>query len=294
MILFDHAVPACTWLSQHTSSQPEPIARRPHNMRPFTPAVESYPRQPAFTNPGPGLERTSRTRIRFAQLLLLSVLACGISPISAQPEGTTAGEIALLPEFCRDKEWAGSFVPPERKTYWRGIMGQSWEGIHHYCWALVHVRRATSRSMAPEMRTHLLNVAVSDYHYAIENSASDFVLAPEMLLKMGEAHVLLRNYPAAVAAFERSMLSNPQYWPAYQRLADVYVKTKLPQRARQVLIDGLRVLPQQPQLLAMLKDLGGKPPEIAAPRDSKDGQASAPALPGVSQSPAAPAPESKR
>lgn len=191
-----------------------------------------------------------------------SSLLLGAFDASAEPEGTTAGEIALLPEFCRDKEWGGSYVPPERKAHWRGIMGQSWEGIHHYCWALVHVRRATGRAVSPDTRTYLLGVAISDYHYAIENSTKGFVLIPEMLLRMGEAHVLGGNYPAAISSFERSKLTNPLYWPAYQRLADVYLKVKLPLRAKGVLIEGLQALPGQPQLLGMFQQLGGRVSEI--------------------------------
>lgn len=201
-------------------------------------------------------------RIRIACLALLG----GVPVVAlSEPRNVSDGEIALLPVYCKDKEWNGGSVETYRKERWIASLGNSWKGVHHYCWALVNVRRAMLTAANPVQRKYLIEVAVSDYFFAIENSTAEFLVLPEIHLRLGEAYELLNQPAAAIKAYENAIKLKPDYWPAYQRQAEVLIKLKLNDRAKQVVAEGLRAVAEQPELLELSKRLGaaGKEPRGA-------------------------------
>jgi tetratricopeptide (TPR) repeat protein len=111
----------------------------------------------------------------------------------------------------------------------------------------------------------MLSTATADYAYTIANSTPDFVLLPEILVRLGEAYALLPELAKAIQSYERAIEIKPDYWPAYERLATAYTQARLPDRALEALRNGLRVLPEQPELLRQYKQLGGKLADVARP-----------------------------
>jgi tetratricopeptide (TPR) repeat protein len=118
----------------------------------------------------------------------------------------------------------------------------------------------------------MINSAIADYYYVVNNSTPGFVLLPEIFLRIGEAHVLLNSPVAALEAFSKARDIKPDYWPAYARAADVLESVGKRTVARSLLEDGLRLMPDEPALQSAYKRLGGNPTDVSpaspAPSDS--------------------------
>lgn len=209
-------------------------------------------------------------------LLLLNAA----TPVHASPANVGDGEIAMLPPYCLDADWSGRNMNLERRKVWRARLGPSFDGLHHYCWALVLARRASTVTDKAR-RSFMYNEAVGDYMYAINNSAKDFILLPELLYRMGEAYAGDGNVASALSAFEASRQRKADYWPAYLKAAELLDKMKLRSKAVELLREGLYFSPDQPALLERYKALGGSLPipyaaaAASAAADAGAGQAAA-------------------
>ena len=185
---------------------------------------------------------------------------------SAGPANITDGELALLPPFCQDVQAIryGNAVdnPSPRAGHWVGVMGKYFWHMHHYCWGLIHVRRSQAAGVDTTSRQGMINAAIADYIYVIENSPKDFVMAPEVLLRIGEANLMLgRTWPAQ-EAFKTAREIKPDYWPAYTRWIDVLVKSNQKAEAKVLAAEGLRFSPQSKELASRYQKLGGDPSKI--------------------------------
>lgn len=217
-----------------------------------------------------------------------------------EPDNVSAGELALLPDYCRAKGWGERYGyangPSASQTaYWLSRLGPSWKGLHHYCWGLVNVRRAQAAGVPASVRKHLVATALDDYEYVLRNSTSDFVLLPEIYLRVAEAHTILNNQVAANAAYRRSRELKPDYWPAYLQDAQLLVKLGLNTEAKRLLAEGLSQVPGNRQMQDLYRKLGGDPKAIVpmAAASAPDTAASMPPdevrQPSSSPSDAAPA-----
>lgn len=227
------------------------------------------------------------------KLLLLFLLGLSAAAHS-EPENVSAGELALLPDYCRAKGWGERYgyvngPTASQSAYWLSRLGPSWKGLHHYCWGLVNVRRALAAGVPPRVRSHLLATALNDYEYTLQNSTPDFVLLPEIYLRVAEAHALLNNQVAANAAYRRARSIKPDYWPAYLQDAQLLVKLGLNTEAKRLLAEGLSRVPGNRQMQDLYRKLGGDPKAIVpmAAASAPDAAASMP--PGeVRQPPSVP------
>lgn len=241
-------------------------------------------------------------RQRFARWLALLLLAlASAGPAWAQrPPNVTDGELALLPVYCPDTQGFkyGDAVtnPSPRSKAWVDKLGKAFWALHHHCWGLVKVRRAMAPGVAPPIRTGLIKAAIGDYDYVIRHSDSSFLVLPDVYLKMGEAYLLLGETANAAAAYERSRVLKPDFWPAYAGWADALHKSGARAAALTHLEEGMRNAPtaqalqQQYQLYGGdLKKFMGRLPAPAA------GAASAPpSAPAITASAAAPAEAASR
>jgi tetratricopeptide (TPR) repeat protein len=203
-------------------------------------------------------------------VLIIAAALIGAFPLAnaAEPYRVTAGEMEMLPPYCADKRWSGRSEPSaERRAHWRALLGSSWGGLHHYCWALVNVGRATLTPMEPRARRFLLEQALNDYRYTLDNSTDDFVLLPEIMTRVGEAQGMLGRQAEATAAYERAIKIKRDYWPAYERLALTFAEAKLPKRALEAAKRGLIEVPGQTRLMELFLRFGGDPkdPDLVAP-----------------------------
>ena len=227
-----------------------------------------------------------RQVLRMACAALLAV-ATSASMATAIPNDS---ELALLPDYCRDAQMIrygdAYYNKSPRADHWVGLMGKTFWAMHHYCWALTNFQRIKVAGIQPIVRAQLLSEIVQDCGYVIENAPKDFVMLPEIYLRVGEAQVL-RNMPAeALKAFQTAASLKPDYWPAYVRSVDLQVKLKLTANAKATAAEGLRFSPQSKDLLQRFRSLGGDPASIV-PVAPPAAAASAPE-PVASQVPPAP------
>lgn len=208
----------------------------------------------------------------FGFALLLNIPSSAL----AQVENVTRGEMALLPEVCMDVQamaltgWVQHWRESPRSPYWVSRLGKAFWGMHHYCWALLHLQRAKQVGLSPQVRAHMIRTAIADYYYVIQNADNKFVLLPELYYRIGMAHVQLQDPVKAMDAFEKAKAAKIDYWPAYVGLADVQAGIGRRAEAITILDEGLKLLPEDPNLLAARK-------RIAAPRSGAAVKGSAPA-----------------
>ncbi|MEP7216815.1 MAG: hypothetical protein ABI782_11225 [Anaerolineaceae bacterium] len=216
---------------------------------------------------------TSLVRFPLALVLGLSLLEPLAAATSAgqQLGKFTAGELALLPEWCIDSQ-AGPYGGPEggeglnkspRARHWVGLMGKDFWAMHHYCYALDALNKVRNEVLRPRERDLLVLHAIGDLAYVVQNTKSTMPLLPEVYLRLGETYLLQGNLPAASNAFESSRTIKPDYWPAYDRWIGELMDLKQYAKARQLAEEGLRHAPNQPVLMKRLQE--AKAREGAAP-----------------------------
>lgn len=230
--------------------------------------------------------------LRGCALAFLSL--CVLAPATAgKPENMTAGEVSLLPEFCPDTMGfrpgadVGSMGP--RAGYWFGLMGKSFVTMHHYCYAFIKEHRALAPGQTPVGRLGLLEGAISEYQYVIDFSAGDFVMLPDVYVRMGDTQALLKRYFKAMDSYAEAKRRKPDYWRPYSRWAEALATLNDRKSALAILEDGMRAVPADPTLRAQYKRLGGDPikftsslprpvapPEAAAAASAASSAASAP------------------
>lgn len=184
------------------------------------------------------------------------------APIPGYPDHVTEydpREVALLPRFCAYTQDFRERVPGgndrEQIEHWRTLMGPSYDAMHHYCWGLMKLHRATILSPDTTTRRFYFGSAVNEFDYVVRNVRSDFAMLPEILVKRGEALLGTGRAPQAIAEFERAIELKPDYWPPYARLSDYYKGTGDRVAARQILERGLARAPGAKGLLRRLREL---------------------------------------
>jgi tetratricopeptide (TPR) repeat protein len=214
----------------------------------------------------------------YSRILLLLLTVVLTAPVFAKPENITDGELALTPEYCVDtatmRYGSEFFNPSPRAAHWVGLMGKSFWAMHHYCWALINLRRAQMAGVTPTTRKYLLQEVIADCIYVIRNSGPDFIMLPEIYTRLGDTQLLVGDPASAQDAFEKARMAKPDYWPAYTHWADVLVKINSKAQAKKLVAEGLRHAPDAKPLQEKYKSLGGDPAEIvpivkALPTDDK-------------------------
>ena len=198
----------------------------------------------------------ARWRLWFAGIAL--GLAC-IGASAQKPPDITAGEMALLPEYCPDTQTMSATDPrgSEKAARWVSILGNAFWGLHHYCWGLIHVSRANQAGKSALARRGHLESAINDYRYVLANSQPDFILLPELYLRIGEAQMELLAYASAMESFRRSREIKPDYWPPYLRAATVLTRLGKNADALAMLQEGMTRMPTERALIDAYKRMGG-------------------------------------
>jgi len=203
----------------------------------------------------------------------LPASATGPGP-RANPNGVTWGELALLPVYCKDANgivWGdASFNRSPNATYWEGVLGEDFWHLHHYCYALANLRRAQAPGVDPIRKKFLLGKVLGDYQYMVRNSRREFVLLPEIMVRIGDVQWMLGNQSEALNVYMDAVQLKPDYGHAYVRWAETLQSVKLTSQATEVLERGLKSAPQSPEVRAAYTKLTGRvvetpPPPPAAP-----------------------------
>lgn len=174
-----------------------------------------------------------------------------------------AREVARLPPYCIYTAHFRENVPGgmnrDESQRWQTTLGDVFQTLHHYCWALMYLHRA--KFLATDARTRDWNYssAISDIDYVLNfvnaRGLHDFVLLPEILTKKGEALVGLGRGARALGVFERAIELKPDYWPPYAQISDYYKSIGELTKAREILQTGLTRSPQANGLQRRLRDL---------------------------------------
>lgn len=169
------------------------------------------------------------------------------SPLVAQ-HNFTQEELLSLPRSCLAQKFINQsldhpVVPNAERAQWEERLGSvDYIHFHHYCHALILVRRGNKASTARE-RASNFNDAVSNFGYVQRNASAAFPLMPEVNLQKGLTLRLLGNDAEAAREFIGALRLKPTYTPAYAALIDVYLELGDWDEARRVLEQGLAHTP---------------------------------------------------
>lgn len=200
-----------------------------------------------------------------AMRVLLALVFClaSLSAWAQKPTGITEGEMALLPPYCPDTQLFRygdrTTNPSPNAPGWIARMGETFWAMHHYCWALIRMNRAKQFGASAPMRDGQIRAAVADYEYVLANEKPGFPLTPEVLTRLGEAHLALGATGPAMEALARARQIKPDYWPPYVAWADVLVGIGKRKEALSLVEQVIRLVPDDPVLQGHYKRLSGKP-----------------------------------
>jgi tetratricopeptide (TPR) repeat protein len=170
-----------------------------------------------------------------------------------------AREVAMLPRYCIHTKTFRATVPggndPAEVERLKALLGPVFEALHHYCWGLMRTHRGLFLARDKQVRIYYLRSAIEDYNYVLVRASPQFPLLPEILTKKGENLALLQDASAATE-LRRAIEIKPDYWPAYAALSDFYKNLGHVAKSREVLEEGLSVVPDAKPLMTRLSQLG--------------------------------------
>ena len=198
---------------------------------------------------------------RSCAVAVLSSFLASAGALAQMPENITDLEVSLLPGYCRDT-WGFGRGSWSADPKWVAIMGQGFMAMHHYCWALIKLRRVEKPGVPPVVQQGARENALGDLYYVVKNSQRDFVMLPEIYTKIGEVQLLLKRYSNAAETFELARSLKPDYWPAYFHWAEHLRQSGHKAKARAMVEEGLAYSPDAKPLQSLLVTLGGDPSAI--------------------------------
>lgn len=193
-----------------------------------------------------------------AVFLFVVTVAPGIA--SAQGGQFSQNELRALPRVCLAQRFIHGalrppIVPEDERQQWELRLGaDDYLAFHHYCWALIFLRRASAAS-APHIQAHNYNEAIQNFAYVQRNASSLFPLMPEVNLRKGQAHRLAGEDGFAAREFLEAIRLKQDYTPAYAALAELYVDLDDLKAAEQILAEGLEHAPNSEILLGKRREL---------------------------------------
>jgi tetratricopeptide (TPR) repeat protein len=168
-------------------------------------------------------------------------------------------ETAQLPEYCkytqtyRDHVEAGN--DPARIAHWYEVLGKGFHHMHHYCNGLMMTNRALLLVRTKQWREWYLIDSIREFDYVIRSVNPDFPMLPEILTKKGENQLRLNRIGLAIQTLSKAAALKPDYWPPYVDLADFFVDSGNPSKAREWLEKGLAASPDAQPLKRRLAEL---------------------------------------
>lgn len=208
-----------------------------------------------------GCTRDASGAVLLVLFFLLVPLAFG-QAIPGYPTNLRAydpREVALLPPYCSYTQDFRERVPNANVTSeierWHAVIGPTFQHLHHYCWGLMNLNRATILARDERTRRFYLSNAVREFDYVIERAPANFALLPEILTRKGEALIRLGQGSLAVSQLEQATQLKRDYWPAYAALSDFYRSQGEIERAKEALRTGLSFATTARALLRRLNEI---------------------------------------
>lgn len=163
-------------------------------------------------------------------------------------------ELPYLPPYCRYCAAINKYRYKHEKEKWQRVLKSKGKPmhLHHYCFGLIMLNRL-SRGVGK--RSALLKRAESQFDYVIRHSRPDFVLLPEVYLKMGVTQQLIGKDAEALKYFIKATKLKKNYVPAYIRIIDYYKGYGDAKNAIRVARLGLKYSPNSSALKKELSQL---------------------------------------
>jgi tetratricopeptide (TPR) repeat protein len=211
--------------------------------------------------------------IKFAQALLACLYLYSATVAAELWDKPSDAELTLLPPYCATKL---KHLPDYDS--WRQALGPSFDDVHHYCGALIHLNRYYKSNNPQDRKFFIKNMFTNmDYMFThVKPSQPRDVLLPEMHFSMGRMLIVAGKPAQATNEFLKAIELKPDYVEPYAALADQYAEHGKKREALNTLEQGLSHAPESRSLLRRYRELGGKK-SFAAP--------SAPTVSGNSQTP---------
>lgn len=156
-------------------------------------------------------------------------------------------ELKSLPRTCQAQRFIheqiyNPITAEAERQQLQMVLGEDFTHYHHYCWALLIVRRGNTTDQ-PNRRYGFYDEAVKNFDYVLRNVKPSFLLLPEVYLQKGLTLQLMSNDAAAAREFLNALRVKPSYTPAYAALIDYYLNLGNVSEARRMLEVGLEHAP---------------------------------------------------
>lgn len=167
----------------------------------------------------------------------------------------TQDELRALPRACLAQTFINGslrnpIVPESERAQWEARLGRDYNHYHHFCWALMDLRRANTGPS--QHRNFNYSKAVQNFEYVQRNASRAFPLLPEVYLRKGMALRYLGEEARAAREFLEAIELKRDYTPAYSELIDLYLYLEDYESARRTLELGLAAVPDS-KILASKK-----------------------------------------
>lgn len=205
-----------------------------------------------------------RAAVRFGAIVVLS--AGMVSPaLGGEIDRVWAQFEDHLPAYCKytkllpdTKHTTGAFLHPLSQGMYHQMFGETWNHLHHYCFGLNDIYKASKEAYNEEMRRGLTRSAIVEFDYVLDRAHQGFVLTPEILVAKGNALVSLDRDLEAVEQFTTALEIRADYVPAYVALANYFERRGDTPYAVTILRQGLERVPDSEILQAKLDELSSR------------------------------------
>lgn len=168
----------------------------------------------------------------------------------------TEAELKQMPPYCTTR------IKENDPVGWRNGLaqfGESWNHLHHYCYALAFMNRYYV-SRDPSFKRHILQQAIDNINYVIQRAPSGDPLLPQLYLDRGRVLIIQKKDALGLADFQSALAANPGFAPAYRALVTYYDDKKMGKQAMEWAVKGLQYAPDDRGLQRRYRELGGKLP----------------------------------
>ncbi len=188
---------------------------------------------------------------RFSTTLLLLISLA--APLLAAPYPKTASDFSALPNYCKIRFNKSKY--PVQYAKWRKTFGQEWTHMHHYCKGMLYLNKGKYTATDSEQANSSFSEAVKQFDYVQIRWAPNYVLAPELHVKKGQALIGLGQISQALSEFKSAIRIKSKYSAPYAALSDYYRKIGDYDLAESWLQKGISINPKSKKLKRKLLKL---------------------------------------
>lgn len=167
--------------------------------------------------------------------------------------GPTDLELLQLPNYCTPR------VKENDKLAWnKGLarFGETWNHLHHYCYALTFLNRYYA-SKDQGYRRHILTQVVDNINYVIDRAPKNDPFLPQLYTDRGATRILQGNGLLGLGDLQKAIEINPEHSMAYRNLVSYHVNGKRDKEAMEWVVKGLKHVPGDKVLKKRYVELGG-------------------------------------